>query len=292
MIDAAGRRELDMLFSIGGNFLEVLPDPTAVRDALASVPLRVHMDIVVSSQMLADPGEEVLLLPATTRYEVPGGVTETTTERRVIFSPEVRGPRIAEARPEWEVLTEIVARARPGLADHIGFADTAAIREEIAAVVPAYEGIGGLREQGDQFQYGGERLCEGPSFPTPDGRARFSPVGVPTPAADDGLLVLSTRRGKQFNTIVHERSDAITGAARNAILVSGADAGRLGIADGQAVIVSSAHGVLKGRALISPIAPGNVQVHWPEGNILIGGDARSPESGIPDFNARVSLRAA
>ena len=35
-----------------------------------------------------DPGD-VLVLPATTRYEIPGGVTETSTERRVIFSPEI-----------------------------------------------------------------------------------------------------------------------------------------------------------------------------------------------------------
>jgi len=50
-------------------------------------PLRVHQDIVVSPQMLVD-GEEVLLLPAMTRYEQPGGGTETTTERRVVLSPE------------------------------------------------------------------------------------------------------------------------------------------------------------------------------------------------------------
>ena len=87
MIDAAHAGELDVLISIGGNFLEVLPDPAHVREALASVPLRVHYDIVLSSQMLVDPAETVLLLPATTRYEIPGGVTETSTERRVILSP-------------------------------------------------------------------------------------------------------------------------------------------------------------------------------------------------------------
>ena len=94
MIDAAHAGELDVLISVGGNFLEVLPDPAHVREALASVPLRVHYDIVLSSQMLVDPAETVLLLPATTRYEVPGGITETSTERRVILSPEVEGPRV------------------------------------------------------------------------------------------------------------------------------------------------------------------------------------------------------
>ncbi len=107
MLDAAGEGKLDVLVSVGGNFLDVLPQPDRVAASLQRTPLRVHMDIVLSSQMLVDPGEAVLLLPATTRYEVPGGVTETTTERRVVLSPEIRGPRIDEARPEWSVLDRV-----------------------------------------------------------------------------------------------------------------------------------------------------------------------------------------
>ncbi|NES85275.1 MAG: molybdopterin-dependent oxidoreductase, partial [Moorea sp. SIO2B7] len=83
MIDAAHSGELDIVFSVGGNFLEVLPEPEYIKEALQRIPLRVHMDIVLSSQMLVEPGETVVLLPATTRYEIPGGVTETSTERRV-----------------------------------------------------------------------------------------------------------------------------------------------------------------------------------------------------------------
>lgn len=104
MIDAAARGELDILFAIGGNFREVMPDPVGVSGALGRIPLRVHMDITLSNQMLVDPAETVILLPAMTRYEIPGGVTETSTERRVIFSPEIRGRRIGEARLEWEVM--------------------------------------------------------------------------------------------------------------------------------------------------------------------------------------------
>ena len=114
MIDAAHRGELTTLFSVGGNFLEVLPDPAFVEEALARVPLRVHYDIVLSSQMLVDPADSVLLLPAATRYETPGGVTETTTERRVVLSPEIPGRRIGEARPEWEVLLDLARQYGAG----------------------------------------------------------------------------------------------------------------------------------------------------------------------------------
>jgi len=289
MLDAGRRGELDVLFAAGGDFLNVLPDPAHVREALERIPTRIHMDIVLSEQMLAEPGEEVLLLPATTRYEIPGGVTETSTERRVIFSPEIPGPRIEEARPEWEVLGELAACVRPDLRERVRFAGTAAIRDEIADVVPLYRGIEDLAEQGDAFQYGGPHLPGGGEFPTADGRAHFARVPLPEPIADDGRLTLATRRGKQFNSMVQDRSDSLTGAGREAVLIGAEDAARLEIADGAEVVVRSETGEFRGRALIAPLAPGNVQVHWPEGNVLIGDSRRSPEAGIPDYNARVTV---
>jgi anaerobic selenocysteine-containing dehydrogenase len=91
--------------------------------------------------------------------------------------------------------------------------------------------------------------------------------------------------------MVQERSDALTGAAREAVLLSEEDARRLGIGDDDAVVVRSEHGELSGRALVAPLARGSVQVHWPEGNVLIG-PARSAEAGIPDYNARVTVERA
>jgi predicted molibdopterin-dependent oxidoreductase YjgC len=292
MIAAAHAGELDVLFSAGGNFLEILPDPDAVRTALGRIGLRIHMDIVLSPQMLVDPAEAVLLLPAATRYENPGGITETSTERRIIFSPEIPGPRIGAARPEWEVLGELAARVRPELADRVRFNGTAAIRREIGRVVELYRGIEELGEEGDALQYGGPLLCEGWNFPTADGRAHFSVPAIPEPIAADGRLALSTRRGKQFNSMVQQDIDPLTGAGRRAVLISAADARRLGIGDGDGVLVRSDFGELSGRARLAPILAGNVEVHWPEANVLLERDRLSPEAGIPDYNARVTVEPA
>jgi predicted molibdopterin-dependent oxidoreductase YjgC len=259
--------------------------------ALARVGLRIHMDIVLSPQMLVEGGD-VLLLPAATRYEGPGGVTETSTERRIIFSPEIPGPRIEHARPEWQVLGDLAARVRPDLADRLRFESTAAIRAEIGRVVETYSGIEDLSEEGDSLQYGGPLLCEGWRFPTPDGKAHFSVPEIPEPVADDGLLALSTRRGKQFNSMVQQARDPITGAGREAVLISAVDAGRLGIEDGAAVLVRSRAGELAGRAVVAPIAAGNVEVHWPEANVLLDRGRLSPQARIPDYNARVSVAPA
>ncbi len=288
MIAAAHREQLDVLFSVGGNFLEVLPEPDYVEDALKKVPLRVHMDIVLSSQMLVEPADTVVLLPATTRYEVAGGVTETNTERRVIFSPEIPGPRIGEARPEWQVFMELARRVKPELVDQLNFVDTPAIRQEIAQAVPQYAGIQHLQQAGDQFQYGGSHLCFGWNFPTADGKAHFGVLLPRQRELPEGRFLLATRRGKQFNSMVQERKDAITGAIREAVFMNAADAAKLGLKDSDRIILKNDLGELSGRVYIAPIQLGNLQVHWPEGNVLLDKSKRSLE-GVPDYNAVVQL---
>jgi molybdopterin-dependent oxidoreductase alpha subunit len=289
MIDAAHQGRLDVLISSGGNYLEVLPNPGYVATALERVPMRVHMDIVLSSQMLLDPAETVVVLPAQTRYEMAGGVTETSTERRVIFSPEIPGPRIGEARAEWEVWADLGKRVRPDLADELHYDSTRAIREDIARAIPSYNGIQNLAKEGDEFQYGGPHLAAGWKFPTPDGMAHFSRVGLPDLEVPEGRFVVTTRRGKQFNSMVHELKDSLTGAVREAVMISSLDARRLGLANGDPVVLRNELAEYHGRALIAPVQPGNLEIHWPEGEVLIDSRRRSPLSGIPDYNAIVSI---
>lgn len=296
MIDAAHEGQLDVLYQIGGNFLETLPDPAYVREAVERVPLRVHQDIVLSPQMMVEPADTVVLLPAQTRYEQRGGGTETSTERRILFSPEIPGRRIGEALPEWEIPMRIAERVRPALAHLIHFEDAQAIRNEIAQAVPSYEGIQRLSKAGDQIQWGGERLCETrngdgqpiTAFPTSSGRAKFSAIKIVEPAASTRLK-LSTRRGKQFNSMVHKTRDPLTGARRDDVLMSRQDADNHGLADGDTVLLTSNTGRMRGRCMIAPIAPGNVQVHWPEGNVLIERGVSDPECGIPDFNTECDI---
>lgn len=288
MIDAAHDGKLDALISSGGNFLEVLPDPAYCREALERLKLRVHIDIVLSSQMLVPSAGDVLLLPAQTRYEMVGGVTETSTERRIIFSPEVEGRRIGEAWPEWKIFTELVSRARPSL--DVRYTGTPAIREDIERAVPFYAGISGLKAFGDNVQYGGRHLFADGHFQTPDGLARFSAVELPELERPDGSFMVATRRGKQFNSMVHERLDGFNGATREAVLMSAYDADRLGLADGAAVRLSSGERTYTGKVLRAPVMPGNLQIHWPEGNVLLDESRRSPDARIPDYNAVVTLQ--
>ncbi len=290
MVHAAERGEIDVFWIVGGNFLETLPEPARVRRALASPRLRIHHDIVLSSAMLVEPADTVLVLPAATRYETPGGVTETTTERRIIYSPEIPGRRIGAARPEWWAITEAVARARPDAAGRLRFTGTAAIRDEIARAVPLYDGIQRLSAKGDQVQWGGRHLYADGRFATPDGKAHFMPASPRGRTRPDGAFFVSTRRGKQFNSMVQHHVDPLTGAGRDAVFISASDAERLGLAEGVPIRVSSAHGCYEGRVFRAPIKAGNLEVHWPEGNALLGPEI-DPDSKEPDFNAVVTVEA-
>jgi molybdopterin-dependent oxidoreductase alpha subunit len=283
MLDAAQRGELDLLWSMGGDFREVMPDPESIERALERIPLRVHQDIVLSSQMLLEPAETVILLPATTRYEIPGGVTETSTERRVIFSPEIPGPRIGEARSEWEVFLEVARLAKPELAGQLSFANTEAMRAEIAAAIPAYKGIQTLKKKGDSFQCGGAALCANWTFATPDGKAHFKPVTPPEIEVPAGAFRVVTRRGKQFNSMVHEDIDANTTATRDAIMMNPDDARNLHLKTGDRTCLRNDFGVYAGEVLVADVAAGTIEVYWPEGNVLVNPQARSPLAKIPAY---------
>ena len=165
MVEHSARGEVDLFWMVGGNFLETLADADRSRAALRRPRLRIHQDIVLSSSMLVDGDGDVLLLPAATRYESPGGGCETSTERRIIFSPEIPGRRIGSARPEWWVFREVMTRIDPQRANLVGMSDAAAIRREIARAIPLYAGIETLVPEGRSGAVGrpdplrGRALC-------------------------------------------------------------------------------------------------------------------------------------
>ena len=290
MIEAAHKGELEFLYSIGGNLLETMPDRRFVAEALAEVPVRVHQDIMLNSSMLIDPAELVVILPAQTRYEQRGGGTTTSTERRIRFTPEIPGHPIGETRPEWEIPCLIGRKAMPNGELLFPYRDTQSIREEMSRVMPMYQGIEKLKKEGDWLQWGGPYLFKGGHFPNmPEGRALFSVLVPPDRRGSEGRFYLTTRRGKQFNSMTFGLRDRLMGSkTRDAIFISPEDAERLGLDEGDAVIVRSETGEMHGVIQIAPVKPGTLQAYWPEANVLIPRRA-DPLSGEPDYNTEVEL---
>ena len=113
-------------------------------------------------------------------------------------------------------------------------------------------------------------------------------VEPPERRIPEGHLLLSTRRGKQFNSMVFRDHDPLTGTHRDALFISAEDAGGSGW--GRATRCSCARRPARcAPAPTSPrIRPGNVQMFFPECNPLIRAGERDA-SGVPDYNAVVEV---
>jgi predicted molibdopterin-dependent oxidoreductase YjgC len=86
--------------------------------------------------------------------------------------------------------------------------------------------------------------------------------------------------------MIQRDRDPLTGADRDHVFVAPSDAAKLGIADGDPVLVKNAHGEMRGRAKIAEVAAGTLQAHWPEANVLIPSGRVDEDGGVPDYNAR------
>ncbi|MGM0876588.1 MAG: FdhF/YdeP family oxidoreductase [Bacillota bacterium] len=287
-------RKIKLYYLSGGNFLETMPDPDFVEKALSKLDIRVHQDIILNTSTLVDAKEAVIVLPAKTRYEQEDGGTSTSTERMVYFSPEIEGNKnqIEEARAEWKIYIDLAKRVKPETAHLVDFKSGQEIRDEIAIANKDYDGIQHLKKQGDVFQWGGAWLCEGGICPTPDGRGNLISVEIPDLDKNEGQFIVTSRRGKQFNSMVYKETDPFNGAGRYDVLMNTEDASDLSIVEGEGIVVYNGFGVFQGRAKFVDIAKGNLEVHFPEGNFLLPRGRYEKFSGIPDYNISVTVEKA
>jgi molybdopterin-dependent oxidoreductase alpha subunit len=165
---------MKFLYSLGRNGLETSPNPEFMEAALARVPLRVHQDIALNTSMLIEVEETVVLLPAQTCYEQRTGGISTSNERRIRFTPEIPGHPTGETLPAWEIPIRIARRSMSNGDKLFPFDHTQAIREEMSRIVPIYQGVEQLNEEGDQLQWGGTQLYKDGFTNMPQGRALFT----------------------------------------------------------------------------------------------------------------------
>ena len=126
----------------------------------------------------------------------------------------------------------------------------------------------------------------------PNGLARFTALEPPGSEVPEGWFVLTSRRGKQFNSIVFEEEDRVQGGqARDELFLCPEDAQRLGAKQGDRLRLKNDHGEFVGTLRLSPIVAGTVQAYWPETNQLLP-RRWDPISFEPDYNAPVSIERA
>ena len=157
--------------------------------------------------------------------------------------------------------------------------------------MPVYHRINELQSEGDEWQWGGPQLCaEGNFSGMPDGLGQFHIPEIPNTTLPTGWYKMTTRRGKQFNSMVFHDADTLQGGKRrDDIFLSEEDAHALGVVAGDGLELRNEMGTFQGVARPVEMARGALQTYWPESNMLI--ERKYDEaSGEPDYNCLVQIR--
>src|SRR5437867_6626138 len=160
----------------------------------------------------------------------------------------------------------------------------------MAKVVPGYAAIGDSDQTRREFDVAG-RVLHAPPFPTADGKAHFYVTPIPAFAPPAGEFRLTTLRSEgQFNTVVYEEEDLYRGnRRRDVVMMAAEDAARLGVGEGDPVVVETDAGRLRVTAAIAELRPGNLAMYYPEANVLVPRrlDARSKTPAFKSVVARL-----
>jgi assimilatory nitrate reductase catalytic subunit len=292
------------------NPAQSLPDLTRVRAALGKAEFVVLQEAYADTETceFAD-----LLLPASGWGEKSG--TVTNSERRVTrVRPAIVPP--GEARPDWAITADFARRLATRLDKPEALFAFGSEAEVFAEHVSLSAGrdcdMSGLshallEEQGPQqwpftpgATSGAVRLFEDGVFPTPDGRARFAPVGFPVrhsptpePATARRPFMLTTGRLRdQWHGM--SRSGKVPQlwghTPRAAIAVNPVDLVRRNLAAGELVRITGERGeIVLPLETDEGVAPGQawIPMHWGAATLAHAGPnvltspAVDPVSGQP-----------
>ncbi len=276
MFEAAETGHVKALWIVGCNPIATMPNSNQVRRALERVPLLVVQDCYhpTETSTLAH-----VVLPAAMSVEVEG--TMTNSERRIsLLQPCVPPP--GEARPDWEIACRFAAAL--GFEEQFSYTSANDIFEEhkrccAETYTLQMNGISyrRLKRQAVQWpcpepsSHGVARRYRRKIFATPSGRAVFHPIDYRPPSDTLTLhypLALTTGRlASQWHSRTKTGHVAKLNKIEPAPFVAAnpADAGELGLAEGEAVRLVSRRGFARTRLRVDDSVPRGtlfMPFHW------------------------------
>jgi molybdopterin-dependent oxidoreductase alpha subunit len=283
---AAAEGRIAAAVLLGGNLFASNPDRTWAAAALRRIGCTVSITTKLNEGHVQGRGRTALILPALARDEEAQATTQESMFNFVRLSeggaPSVPG----EMRSEVEIIAALAELILPpGRFDWTALRSHRHLRQEIARVVPGFAALGAIDDTRREFAIAGRVLHE-PHFPTPDGRARFHVTPLPAFApGPDAFRLMTLRSEGQFNTVVYDEEDLYRGnRRRDVVMMAVEDAVRLGVAEGDRVVVETQAGRLEVVAAIAGLRPGNLAMYYPEANALVP-RRLDPRSKTPAFKS-------
>jgi len=285
------RGDIKGLYVMGENPMLSEPHLEHTRQALEALEFLVVQDIFISeTAWLAD-----VVLPAAAFAEKDG--TFTNTERRIQRVRQAVVPP-GEAKPDWEIISALAEK----IGQPLGYQSADQIMEEIASLTPIYGGIrfdrldrGGLQWPCSDVSHPGTNFLYQDGFAR--GRGKFHAVDYIAPAESISKgypLVLTTGRVlEHWHTgTMSRRSNVLSELNPNGVVeMSPDDATKLGLIEGDLVVVASKRGQVEAPVHITEKSPPGLvfmPFHWREAaaNILTN-DALDPLAKIPEYKVSV-----
>ena len=295
-MEAAAAGRIRAAFLLGGNLFGSNPDRAWASNTLRRIPTAVFVSTKLNEGHVHGRGKRTLILPALARDEEQQPTTQESMFSFVRLSDGGHRAASGEMRSEVDIIASLARRILPDNGfDWAALSSHRELRAAMAATVPGYDGMGGIEGKGGEFQIRG-RIFREPRFGTADGRAHFRVTPVPDFELDNGEFRLLTLRSEgQFNTVVYEEEDLYRGnTRRDVVMMSAADAERLGLNEGDAVRVATDAGELEVVVAIVDIRAGNLAMYYPEANVLVPRrlDRRSGTPAFKSVRARIQPAAS
>ncbi|EDP76472.1 nitrate reductase [Hydrogenivirga sp. 128-5-R1-1] len=281
-IDLALEGRLKFLWVVCTNPAISLPNSDKVRRALREVFLVVQDSYFNDTSQLAN-----LVLPAAQLGEKEGVMTGS--DRTITFCEKFSEP-YGESKPDWLIFTEL---AKVMGAEHLfPYSSPSQVFEEFReATRGRLCDISDLSYDRLPAKWGSRWLYGGLRFPTESGRARFHPAFFDV-AREEGEFILITGRLKnQWHTMTRtgKSPELLKGEIPPFVLMNPADAGELGLEEGDEVVLTS-----RGREVLRVVRFGNVKrgslftpfgypLEFGEPTNLLTTDRADPYSKEPDL---------
>jgi formate dehydrogenase alpha subunit len=280
--------KLKAMIIFGENIMLSDPDISHVEDALRELELVAVVDIFPTETT----NFASIILPAACYAEKDGTFTNTDRSVRLIRKA-VEPP--GEAMPDWKIVCELAKRLG---AKGFDYKSPAEVMDEMARMTPIYGGISHARLESEHLRWpcptkdhAGTPILHTQKFTK--GLGTFAPVHHKPPAEEPSAqypFILTTGRNLfhyHTGTMTRRSPKLEREAPEPYVEINSADAKRLGIVDGERVMVSSPRGAITLKAAVTArIIPGSIFIpfHYAEAaaNRLTNA-ALDPVSNIPEL---------
>lgn len=268
----------------------IFGDNPALADPGAAAALEQLEFLVVQETFLSETAQLAdVILPGLTAVEKNG--TFTNNDRRIQRVKAVLAP-VGRSRADDEIIASLARR----LGYRLEQRHPAAIMDEIAQLVPSYHGVNyyRLEQQGLQWpvpavEHAGTGMLHAERFATASGKAAFGLVDLVWPVGEQPALTLVLG-----DSLFQWRTGVVSQHSANLTMLEGDprveinpfDATRLGVQDGAWVQLTTRHGALRARAMVTPATNAGylyMDAQWAAapGGLLTGAAGELSQKSIP-----------